>query len=88
VDLHYKWQKEAFDLARMRIIKSAEEWISKGEPVKAKSLLKEARKMSFQFDESECAIHYGDCSKFEKKVSFIPETIQVETQDCFKHRKL
>ncbi len=30
---------------------------------------------------------YGLCSKFHKNVSFIPETCQIETQQCFKHRK-
>jgi hypothetical protein len=32
-------------------------------------------------------IHYGDCSKLNKKVSFVPNVCQLETQDCFKHRK-
>ena len=32
-------------------------------------------------------IHYGDCSKFNKPVSFIPNTCQLETQSCFIHRK-
>ena len=30
---------------------------------------------------------FGVCRKFEKPVSFIPETCQLETQTCFKHRK-
>jgi len=30
---------------------------------------------------------YGDCEKFNKSVSFIPETCQLETQTCFEHRK-
>tara|TARA_R110000751_G_scaffold79912_1_gene161111 strand:- start:88 stop:330 length:243 start_codon:yes stop_codon:yes gene_type:complete len=30
---------------------------------------------------------YGDCEKFNKPVTFIPETCQIETQDCFKHRR-
>lgn len=33
------------------------------------------------------AIHYGKCSRFNKEVSFIPNTIQLDTQDCFLHRK-
>lgn len=31
---------------------------------------------------------YGICFKSKKPVSFIPNTIQLETQDCFKHRRL
>ena len=30
---------------------------------------------------------FGVCRKFEKPVSFIPETCQLETQTCFEHRK-
>lgn len=32
-------------------------------------------------------IHYGNCIKLNKEVSFITNTCQVETQNCFKHRK-
>lgn len=32
-------------------------------------------------------INYGNCSKLNKSVSFIPNTCQIETQKCFKHRK-
>jgi hypothetical protein len=30
---------------------------------------------------------FGKCSKFNKDVSFIPETCQLDTQKCFKHRR-
>jgi hypothetical protein len=33
-------------------------------------------------------LQFGDCSKFNKPVSFIPNVCQLETQDCFQHRKL
>lgn len=32
-------------------------------------------------------INYGDCQKFNKQVSFIPNTCQIETQSCFEHRR-
>jgi len=32
-------------------------------------------------------ISYGYCTQFNKPVSFIPATCQIETQNCFKHRK-
>ena len=32
-------------------------------------------------------VNYGDCSKLNKPISFIPNTCQIETQQCFKHRK-
>lgn len=31
---------------------------------------------------------FGNCSKFNKPVSFIPVTCQIETQNCFEHRKI
>lgn len=30
---------------------------------------------------------FGNCVKFDKPVSFIPMTCQLETQKCFEHRK-
>lgn len=30
---------------------------------------------------------YGNCKKLIKPISFIPNVCQIETQDCFKHRK-
>lgn len=31
---------------------------------------------------------FGNCSKFNNKpVSFFPNTCQIETQECFEHRK-
>lgn len=32
-------------------------------------------------------LNFGDCTKFNKPVNFIPVTCQVHTQECFKHRK-
>jgi hypothetical protein len=32
-------------------------------------------------------VNYGNCSKLDKPVSFIPNTCQIETQNCFKHRR-
>lgn len=30
---------------------------------------------------------YGNCLRFNKPVEFIPNTCQLETQKCFKHRR-
>lgn len=32
-------------------------------------------------------VNYGKCNFFDKDVSFIPNTCQVETQNCFIHRR-
>lgn len=49
-------------------------------------MLRVANKMRFEFDKSKL-LGYGDCLKFDKPISFIPLTCQLETQNCFKHRK-
>ena len=50
------------------------------------TLLNFANKMVFIFDKSG-NLSYGNCEKFQIKVSFIPNVCQIETQECFKHRK-
>ncbi len=30
---------------------------------------------------------FGDCTKFNKLVAFLPETCQPQTQSCFEHRR-
>lgn len=32
-------------------------------------------------------INYGFCEKFKKDVSFIPNHCQIDTQECFFHRR-
>ncbi len=48
--------------------------------------LRKARKMRFQFDK-EGLVNYGSCTKLNKPVSFIPDICQIETQECFEHRR-
>ena len=43
--------------------------------------------MRFQFNKKEAAINYGKCDKFNKSITFIPNVCQLETQECFKHRR-
>lgn len=42
--------------------------------------------MRFQFEKIGL-LNYAKCTKFNKSVSFIPMTCQIETQKCFEHRK-
>ena len=88
VDTHYDWQKHHFNELRLRKIEKAEEWIRKEQKDKAKVLLNEARKMEFVYDEGRCSLGFGKCTKFNKQVSFVPNTLQLDTQECFVHRKL
>lgn len=52
-----------------------------------KTLLAIANKMKFMFDKSGL-LQYGNCQKFSKQVSFIPGICQLETQQCFEHRRI
>ena len=40
----------------------------------------------FQFRQNGL-INYGSCDKLNKDVWFIPNQCQIETQECFKHRR-
>lgn len=87
LERHNKWQLDYFNTLKNNLIKKAEYWRDKGEFSKHDILMEEANKMRYQFDKSTCSINYGSCSKFEKQVSFIPNTCQLETQKCFEHRR-
>ncbi len=49
-------------------------------------VLRKAQKMKFQFNRISL-IRYGGCAKLGKRVSFIEGICQLETQDCFEHRR-
>jgi hypothetical protein len=52
-----------------------------------KTLLNKANNKKFQFKKPNYG--YGFCKKFDlKPIEFIPATCQLETQECFEHRKL
>ena len=44
------------------------------------------KKKPFQFDKS-TLLSYGNCTKLNKEVSFIPVTCTPQNKDCFTHRK-
>jgi hypothetical protein len=52
--------------------------------------IKKYKSFDYLYGHSKKASHrvnYGYCDKFKKKVSFIPNICQIETQKCFKNRK-
>jgi len=86
VDFHFKLQKNHFNSRRMKLLEKGEWRLRRGEKDKAKLIFKEARNMVFVFDEGGCSLHYGQCLKFDKDVSFVANTLQLDTQECFSHR--
>lgn len=88
VELHHKWQLNHFEGKRTRLIAKANEYrLKKGDLETWDKLMLQAEKMKFQFNKKTAIINFGNCSKLNKKVSFIPNHIQLDTQKCFKHRK-
>lgn len=86
--LHEKWQLGYFNGIKERLIETANFYKNKrGDLARWDTILDQVEKLKFQFDKSTCKISYGTCSKFNKDVSFLPNTCQIETQDCFVHRK-
>lgn len=84
---HEKLQQSEFDQRKTRLLDLAEQHKSKGNLSAANALHQEVSKMKFQFDKKSASINYGYCHKFDKEVSFIPGHCQLETQECFMHRK-
>jgi len=88
LEKHHKWQFDYFNTMKRKMVEKAKWWKDKENDLeKYNDLLMEADRMKFQFDKSTCAINYGHCSKFDKPVSFIPNTCQLDTQECFENRK-
>jgi hypothetical protein len=87
---HKKWQEDHFNGQKQRVIDKANDWLEKDEPEKHSYLMREAKKMRFVFDKSTASINFGNCTKFPKfgpqPVSFTPNHVQLDTQDCFEHR--
>lgn len=86
LDDHHRWQFDYFTTIRNKKLERIKEFKLKGELDKALTLQKEVDKMKFQFNRKECMINFGHCSKFDKPVTFIPNTCQLDTQICFSHR--
>lgn len=86
---HFKWQFDEFFRTRLRLcnIEMKKKPNENPDPKAHKINMKRAGEMKFQFDSKQASIKYGDCVKFSKPVSFIPDTCQLHTQDCFEHRK-
>lgn len=75
VELHHKWQLDYFNVCKQKIIDKANYWrYQKGDLEKWNDLMIEADKMIFQFNRNTASINYGQCSKLNKLVSFIPNT--------------
>lgn len=87
LELHNKWQSDYFNTIKSKLLARANEWKKLGDIDKYNHIVKSANSMKFQFDKSTALINYGYCSKLSKDVSFIPNVCQIDTQECFEHRR-
>lgn len=91
LEQHKGWQLDYFNTLKNNLIKKADWWQNRKNPKynyeKGENLKREVSKMRFQFNKKEASINYGDCNKFNKKISWLPNTLQLHTQECFKHRR-
>lgn len=87
-EFQHKMQLDYFNTLRKKVIEKANFWrYKKGDLEKWSDIAMEADRMKFQFDKSAAIINFGNCTKLDKEVTFIPNMCQLETQECFKHRK-
>jgi len=75
-----------FNLKKDRLIASAKEKVKK-DAKRGELALKEATSMKFTYIPQKVNINYGACAVRESDITFIPNTFQLETQECFVHRK-
>jgi hypothetical protein len=100
LEQHKQWQQNYFDTIRQNLLNKADVYHTEFETQsiysrkkhkynqeKGDNLVREANKLRFQFSKKGCTTNYGKCDKLNKDISFIPNTLQFETQDCFKHRR-
>lgn len=88
LELHDKWQKEEYDKEVKRVEALIEKYKKENHQLALHQLQLERKRMKYQFDTSKATIHYGYCNHKQCDLSFIPNTCQIETQDCFVHRKI
>lgn len=84
---HREVQQIEYDRKKARMSKQIDDFYRQQEFNKGFALEKEWINMKFVFDKSYVSQNYGSCTKFQKPVSFIPNILQFETQNCFKHRR-
>lgn len=88
LEFHKQIQLDEFEREKQRLLDLSNYYQREENELEISEMLyQEQKKMRFQFDKKEIRITYGDCSKLNKPVSFIQGTCQIDTQNCFHHRR-
>jgi len=86
-ELHKIWQFNYFNTIKNKLLQKARFYHRvKNDLEVFENLNREADKMTFQFNKKEASLNYGICLKKNTKISFLPNILQLNTQDCFVHR--
>jgi len=80
---YYAW---SYRIRRKKFWDDAQKAFKNGQIKRYEALLKERTKVSLDTT-YKSGLSYGDCTKFNKPISFIANTLQLDTQECFIHRK-
>ena len=86
---HYDMQQMSFGIKKAKAIDVAMALVAtkpteKGTIKAYHDALQTAWDMQLSFEKNK--INYGRCAKFDKPVRFLPDTCQLDTQECFQHR--
>lgn len=76
-----------FENKKTRAIEKAKKKIQQGQKEKGEIALAAALAMKYAYQAYPIPQLYGHCNKFHKEVTFSPNICQLETQECFVHRK-
>lgn len=80
------WQRTTFESRKKRVLEEAKSLRERGSDEKADNLFKIANNMKYHFLNNS-RINFGRCEKLDKDITFMPNQCQLETQECFEHRK-
>lgn len=87
VELDKANQQILFDNKKSRAIEEANKKIKRGDKERGELALKAALSLKHSYQGDVIPLLYGDCKKYKKPISFHPNILQLETQECFVHRK-
>jgi ribosomal protein L22 len=87
VEKHRIWSIQSYVRSKERLVAKAKKKIEKGKVDEARAILREVRKVRYQFSKKPLSLQYGNCLKTGEAINFIPNTCQLDTQECFVHRK-
>jgi hypothetical protein len=85
-ELHRKWAESSWKRRREKVLSAAKDAKERGNTSSYEELMKEYKSLKPDYSYTS-KILYGTCEPVNEEISFIPNTCQLHTQDCFQHRR-